>query len=357
MADLGLTRNFDTRAKGRQPDRPFHAHPALFSESLSPPSRAARCYLLAEGGQIDLPLAPRAAEPIVISADRPAGEAASVALRECLDQIATNFVVVMKLDDSEGPHQLRNGFRRLRAVLSAFGPLLDGREVARIGRDLDWLDHRMGQLRDLDVLIAGVKAGMALEEPDLDWVAGDLGQQAERQRQRLRRLMSRRRGRTVLFDLARLVDTLTGPSAHQDGATCNKSVLDMSRAALAACWTEVPGDRRDVGELDAAQRHDLRRKVRHLGNTVDLFRSLYPAASAEPFLLLLRKVQSTLGQLNDIELLTNVLTGYVQSGFSGTHQERAINVLLQNSRLTAATALVEARSAWRELSSAKAFWR
>jgi CHAD domain-containing protein len=73
--------------------------------------------------------------------------------------------------------------------------------------------------------------------------------------------------------------------------------------------------------------------------------------------LLLRKVQSTLGQLNDIALLTNVLTGYVQSGFAGARQERGIDFLLQNGRLTAATALVEARAAWRELSTAEAFWR
>src|SRR3954468_9590486 len=63
---------------------------ALFHEGLSRSSKAARCYLLVEDGNIDLPLAPRNAEPIDVNPDQSIGEAAIVALCECLDQIATN---------------------------------------------------------------------------------------------------------------------------------------------------------------------------------------------------------------------------------------------------------------------------
>ena len=83
-------------------------------------SKSARGYLLAEEGRIEPPLAPRNAGAIAVDPDQIAEQAARDVLRDCLDQIATNFVVVRKLDDIEGPHQLRVGLRRLRSVFSVY---------------------------------------------------------------------------------------------------------------------------------------------------------------------------------------------------------------------------------------------
>lgn len=334
-----------------------HAHPALFSESLSPSSRAARCYLLAEGGRIDLPLAPRLAEPIAIGSDRPDVEAACAALRECLDQIATNFVVVLKLDDGEGPHQLRNGFRRLRAVLSAFAPLLEDREVQRIGREVNWLDTHVGRLRDLDVLVDSVNAETPSQDAELARLAGDLHRKAARQRERLRDTMSGPRARAVLFAVAGIIDTLAASAVRGacNGSGRGGSVLEMCRAAIAAGWMELSDDARDVDELDAYGRHELRRKVRQLRYMVELFRPLFPAGRAEPFLSMLRDVQSAIGSLQDIALLSGVIQRYLRRRSGCRPRERLIEIVVRNDRLAAST-LAEAKSAWRALLRAEAFW-
>ena len=63
-----------------------------------------------------------------------AEQAARDVLRECVDQVAANMVVVARLDDPEGPHQLRVGLRRLRSAFSVFGAVLKSPEMERLKR-------------------------------------------------------------------------------------------------------------------------------------------------------------------------------------------------------------------------------
>jgi inorganic triphosphatase YgiF len=114
---------------------------------------AARGYLLArEGHNIDLPLAPRNAEDVVLDANQTAEQAARDVLRECLDQIATNIAVIQQLEVADGPHQLRIGLRRLRSLFSVFSPVLECPEMCRLSAEARWLGQEVGRLRDLDVV-------------------------------------------------------------------------------------------------------------------------------------------------------------------------------------------------------------
>ena len=110
-------------------------------------SKAARGYLLAEQGWIDPPLAPRNAMEVALAPAQIAEQAARDILRECLDQIATNVVVVRKLDDPEGPHQLRIGLRRLRSAFCCLrsGAAKPGNDAAQRGSPLAWPGGRAPQ--------------------------------------------------------------------------------------------------------------------------------------------------------------------------------------------------------------------
>ena len=144
-------------------------------------SKAARGYLLAEQGRIDPPLAPRNAVAVALDPDQIAEQAARDVLRECLDQIATNVVVVRKLDDPEGPHQLRIGLRRLRSAFSVFSPVLESPEMARLNEEARWLGQEVGRLRDLDVVANDIvrrEAGAHPDEPGLPALADALSRQA-----------------------------------------------------------------------------------------------------------------------------------------------------------------------------------
>ena len=173
-------------------------------------SKAARGYLLAEEGRIDLPLAPRNAEDVALDAAQTTEQAARDILRECFDQIATNVLVVRQLDNAEGPHQLRIGLRRLRSVLSVYGPVLQSPEMERLNAEARWLGQEVGSLRDLDVVgndMVRREADTHPDEPGLSFLADVLLRQARERREQLRKLLAGARVQAFLIDLARFVET------------------------------------------------------------------------------------------------------------------------------------------------------
>ena len=120
----------------------FDIAKALFPDGglkFSRLSKADRGYLLAKEGLIEQPLAPRNAKAVALDPAQIAEQAARDILRECLDQIATNMVVVRELADPEGPHQLRVGLRRLRSASSVFSQVLQSPEISRLNEEARWL--------------------------------------------------------------------------------------------------------------------------------------------------------------------------------------------------------------------------
>ena len=147
---------------------------------------------------------------IALDPDQIAEQAARDILRECLDQIATNVVVVRKLDDPEGPHQLRIGLRRLRSAFSVFAPVLESPEMARLNDEARWLGQEVGRLRDLDVVANDIvrrEAEAHPDEPGLPALADALSRQAGELRDHLRKLLAEARVQAFLIDLARFVET------------------------------------------------------------------------------------------------------------------------------------------------------
>src|SRR5262249_29256469 len=129
-------------------------------------SKVARGHLLAERGGIDPPLQPHNAKDIVLRGDASVEMAAHDILRECLDHILTTVAVVEKLDDSEGPHQLRVGLRRLRSAFSIFSPALTNAETVRLSQEARWLGQEVGRLRDRDVIVTEIVQREADKHPE-----------------------------------------------------------------------------------------------------------------------------------------------------------------------------------------------
>ncbi len=60
--------------------------------------------------------------------------------------------------DPEELHQMRVATRRMRAILRAARPLLDGEWVRELRAELGWLGGALGPVRDLDVLVEHLRA-------------------------------------------------------------------------------------------------------------------------------------------------------------------------------------------------------
>jgi inorganic triphosphatase YgiF len=86
-----------------------------------------------------------------------AGDVARSLLLAAAAKVVDHHATVMGDDGAEGVRRARAGARRVRAYLKTFGPLLDHEAVDPVRADLGWLTDTLGRVRDLDVLIAGLR--------------------------------------------------------------------------------------------------------------------------------------------------------------------------------------------------------
>jgi CHAD domain-containing protein len=84
--------------------------------------------------------------------------------------------------DPEDLHRMRVATRRARAVLRAGGPLLDPAWSEPLREELGWLGGALGQVRDLDVLLANLNAHMGELDKEERFSAKRINQGLEHER-------------------------------------------------------------------------------------------------------------------------------------------------------------------------------
>lgn len=104
-------------------------------------------------------LGPQASEPSdlpevpVVSPRTPVAEAIKAALASAVRRLMLHDPDA-RLDDPEGVHQMRVAARRLRGHLRTFSALVEPQWAEGIIEELRWLARALGEVRDLDVLVA-----------------------------------------------------------------------------------------------------------------------------------------------------------------------------------------------------------
>ena len=325
-------------------------------------SKSARGYLLAEKGEIDQPLAPRKAVAVALDPDQIAEQAARDVLRECLDQIASNILVVRKLDGPEGPHQLRIGLRRLRSAFVAFAPVLESPEMKRLNEEARWLGRLVGHLRDLDVVANDIvrrEATTHPDEPGLSALADALLRQAEDMRGCVRKVLIEARVQAFLIDLVRFVETrgwLVPQDFEQTGRLA-APVSELAGQTLVRRWKKVRKHARGLETLTVEQRHELRKELKKLRYAVEFFAPLYPARRVDAFLKHLKKLQAVFGDLNDAATVRAMLTGADSPASDKPTAQRAVGWVVGASQARAEFTWTGAKALWKNLEETRPFWR
>jgi CHAD domain-containing protein len=135
--------------------------------------------------------------PLRAESPRPVEPAVRRALTEAAGRLLANEERARAGDDPEAIHQARVGVRRLRAHLATFRPLLKDGSLTSLRTDLRWIGGVLGRVRDADVLLARLRAGVD-ELPPADRKAGrrllaDLTDARDEAHRKLARVMRRRR--------------------------------------------------------------------------------------------------------------------------------------------------------------------
>ncbi len=324
-------------------------------------SKGARGYMLAREGRIDVAVAPRSAHAVALHPKQTAEQAARDILRECIDQIASNIGVIEKLDDPEGPHQLRVGLRRLRSAFAVFTPVVGGAEMARLTAEARWLGREVGRLRDLDAITNAVVVKQAEAHPDesgLPFLAEALRSEAAGVREQLRAILIDGRTQAMLIDLVRFVETRAWIKTSDVGqaARMQAPVRKLARAALARRWVEVGKRARHLANLTPAQRHELRKELKKLRYAVEFFAPLFPTKRARRFLQCLKDLQVAFGDLNDVVVMKKLFANSHPRFAHDPGLQRPIGWVIGASQTRAEMQWSGTTALWRKLRKSRAFW-
>lgn len=177
-------------------------------------------------------------------------------------------------DDPEDVHQARVATRRLRSDLRTFGPLLDPAWADALREELRWLAGELGAVRDAEVLLERIRAGVA-GLPGADRPAGRrLAAVFEADVASARtRLMGALRDPRYVALIERLVDAARRPRLSPRAAEPAEDVLP---GLVAGPWSKLRRDARRLREEAADEElHALRIRAK---------RCRYAAEAAAPAL-------------------------------------------------------------------------
>lgn len=225
-------------------------------------------------------------------------DARRVVMQACAQQVAVNASQVASGDFAdEHVHQLRVGLRRTRAALSLFAvdaqpsPLAES--AAALFRALGAARDRAaveGPLRE-QLALALAATGLALESPSLPQGVVDDPVEAVRAAA----------AQTLLLEL--LAAGLPPPPGHAEGEGGDGAPLVARISRRLNRWhRQVARAAATFAQLDDAQRHRLRKRVKRLRYTVEFAQGLYGPRKAARYLRALAALQERLGALNDVSV-------------------------------------------------------
>ncbi|QYJ15970.1 hypothetical protein Rxycam_01800 [Rubrobacter xylanophilus DSM 9941] len=198
-------------------------------------------------------------------------------------------------EDPEELHDLRVACRRLRTALRVFREALP-EGAARFRGELGWIGGVLGEVRDLDVLLA--------REGELpDGLQRALERDREEARDRMLQALDSRRYRCFVEEFAGFLRR--GDRGHAPGA--DRPVLEAAPELVAREHRRARKAGARIGPGSPAEDyHRLRRRVRGLRYTLEFFSGLYGAAARE-YVSALKGLQDLLGEHQDATVAAGTL--------------------------------------------------
>jgi len=210
----------------------------------------------------------------------------------------------------EAVHDLRTASRRLLSVLQAVERLGARKSVRRLARRVDRVLARLGRLRDLTVQREMLSR---LTAPSRRSVPGGFERAAARDFRRLARKARRRlRGEdlaTLNDDKRRILRRLC--RCGEDDSDTRGKVLDAARDAAAS----LRARRASVDPTRVGTLHEMRIALKSFRYLMEGLKPLAPGVS-ENALQTLQVLQTTMGDLHDLEVLSSALATCVKKGSS-----------------------------------------
>ncbi len=299
-----------------------------------------------------------------------AADAFRVIAHCCLHQVAGNERA-MCAGNAAALHQMRIGFRRLRTALSIFSGFLIDSQIDTIKAEIKWMTGVLAPARDLDVFLTEVMLPLRREyreESGLQSLYRSYSAQRAKAYERARQAANSVRFRALMLELAAWIETGPWTMNPNEPARLARIRLIESFAVeeLTRRRKKVKKEGKRLTELDPAERHELRIKVKKLRYAAEFFSKLFPGKKRRKreIMASLKKLQDALGDVNDVAVQAG-LKGEIIGGVKGRrttaqknqHRAFAAGLIIGHQKARLESLLNSAEDAYADFKDAKAFWK
>jgi CHAD domain-containing protein len=239
---------------------------------------------------------PVPADAIALARGMSARQAFDAVLATYAAAIAENLRCVLSESDPEGAHQLRVALRRLRTYLRVFKPVIRRAAAKHIGWMARYIGAIVGELRDADVIIEDMLRPAAQSD-----AAVLRAVETWREEIRFKVRSSLRAARATAFADELSLLAANGGWRSKAKRSGDGSAAALINAAIGSAWEQAADCGSRMLTLTSLERHDLRKDLKALRYTVELSTGFEPDSAALAGAL--KRLQTILGQLNDMQLL------------------------------------------------------
>ena len=277
-------------------------------------SKSARGFRLAALPAEPERITPVHASEVALDPAMTAGVALRRIARSCTEQIVQNEPAVLaRLPD--GIHQMRVGVRRLRAILSAFAPLLPKDEYNWFSDELRWLGGVLGLARNLDVFADGLVAPAIKCIGDTPGAAALNSAVAERRATAyagVAEVIGSPRYTALVLRLMRRSDDTGGN--HSWSPALLRPLGDVAPKILNRRLKVARRRSAGFSKQSPEERHRLRIAMKKLRYALQMLGQLYNPKKTGRLLRATKRLQEELGAANDLRVSRDLVAELARSG-------------------------------------------
>ncbi len=291
--------------------------------------------------------------------------------RNALHQLIAN-VPMMSSRNPEALHQMRIAVRRMRTAISVFGDVIRDGQVETIKGEMKWLNRELSPARDHDTFEEEVMNPLRKQHPDdrgLKNLSFTLARRRVRNYKRAQNAVHSQHFSKLLIETFAWIEIGEWVTTTDELARMRRDwpIETFAADQLTHRRKQVKKKGRNLEKLDPARRHKLRIQVKKTRYATEFFANLFrdrkAARRRTRLLSALKRLQSSLGGLNDVmtrkTLCAELLAQHPRTltGTSSRDRAFAAGLVTGNQEARRNELLSDATKAHAQFEDVKPFWK